>query len=630
MSNTDNKASTANTTDASSALVLTYEDRNDSSIVRKSNELVQMAMYDMTLTQQKLMLHIFSMIRPTDTELPEYELSIYQFCKLCDIDPHSGRIYKYVANAIEEIANMKVRWVSVPGTQATRTFRWIDRAEINRETGRLHIWLDSALKPHLIQLKEFYTSFNIVYTLQMRSRYSIRVYELCKSYQNLYEQKKQQKKPLIWTLDTLKQQLSYPYEGWADVRRFILEQAKKEINGNTDILFDYEPSKRKYRKIVEISVSIEKAVDSVAQEALELTASKKKSGYKTKAQRQFEEALATEKMDDKNVVSLGYVSMPGTTIPYSFGPDHEKMVAEIKLRAEYDALCSVMTPPEISALMMMIDAMASMAGAHKSGEKVIDGGNAAFFGAMNEVILRCGSLKPWFEGTVKEYAASKIPASQEKKNPLAYLFKILQTDLENFRFYTEKKDKNAATGKNAIDVEYTEVAEKEEAEFVKNEIIGFESAETERTMREAICSRMDLDKLSAQMQEGQRQALEEIITIVTKLCRRKKKGVDDGVVKGKANLTYIGALNKVISAYGSLDMWFEAAAHLFDYDVYWSNLAKNKKIRNPRQVFDADVDKALVTGIATIRAYDAQKADTKPLKPKEDAFHRDWNAEFDD
>lgn len=62
-----------------SAPVATYSGRGNQTIVRKSNDLIQNAMYSLSLSQQKLMLHIFAMIKPSDTELPRYEMSIYEF-----------------------------------------------------------------------------------------------------------------------------------------------------------------------------------------------------------------------------------------------------------------------------------------------------------------------------------------------------------------------------------------------------------------------------------------------------------------------------------------------------------------------------------------------------------------------
>ena len=52
------------TNDEALTPVATYSARGNQTIVRKSNDLIQNAMYSLTLSQQKLMLHIFAMIKP--------------------------------------------------------------------------------------------------------------------------------------------------------------------------------------------------------------------------------------------------------------------------------------------------------------------------------------------------------------------------------------------------------------------------------------------------------------------------------------------------------------------------------------------------------------------------------------
>ena len=120
-----------------SAPVATYSGRGNQTIVRKSNDLIQNAMYSLSLSQQKLMLHIFAMIKPSDTELPRYEMSIYEFLKLCGVDPHNGSMYKQVKKNIEDIANAKVQWIRLAGTQKITMFRWLSSATIDEGTGKI-------------------------------------------------------------------------------------------------------------------------------------------------------------------------------------------------------------------------------------------------------------------------------------------------------------------------------------------------------------------------------------------------------------------------------------------------------------------------------------------------------------
>ena len=91
------------------------------------DDLVQMTRNNLTLSQQRLMLHIFSMIKPEDTDLPSYELSIYDFIKMTGMDPHSGALYKQVRKNIEELANAPIQWIKNNGTSTVETFRWIDK-----------------------------------------------------------------------------------------------------------------------------------------------------------------------------------------------------------------------------------------------------------------------------------------------------------------------------------------------------------------------------------------------------------------------------------------------------------------------------------------------------------------------
>ena len=93
-------------------------------------------------------------------------------------------------------------------------FRWLSSATIDEGTGKIVLTLDQSLKPHLIQLKEFYTTMNITYTLPMKSQYSLKIYELCKSYQNLYLTKKQKGEPLVWNIETLKKQVDCNAANW--------------------------------------------------------------------------------------------------------------------------------------------------------------------------------------------------------------------------------------------------------------------------------------------------------------------------------------------------------------------------------------------------------------------------------
>ena len=622
------------TNDEALTPVATYSARGNQTIVRKSNDLIQNAMYSLTLSQQKLMLHIFAMIKPSDTELPRYEMSIYEFLKLCGVDPHNGSMYKQVKKNIEDIANAKVQWIRLAGTQKITMFRWLSSATIDEGTGKIVLTLDQSLKPHLIQLKEFYTTMNITYTLPMKSQYSIKIYELCKSYQNLYLEKKKKGEPLVWSIETLKKQVDCNASNWAHVRRTVLDKAKSEINGKTDILFDYAVYEKDRQRVIAISVTIEPVDKQVADQKLnEIT--KLRSKRLRKKTTALEVAETGTLDDDPNILTLDYVSVPETTIPYSYGATPDLMAQELGVKAELDKLALVLAPEELDAVHVIIDAMVRMAGA--PSDKMIDGGNAVFFQTVNNVIDNCKGLRRWFEGVASRYAAKVIPTARTKRAPMPYLYKSIMNDLEDYRLYVasigveELRDEDAEPTENQA----PPVPDLLEADFVEAEPdaapaqLTPENAATKKAMIAALEKFSDYENLKARLSGGQQEALEDIVQMTAYFCRRNVKGKDDGMIEGKANMQFVGSLNRVIARYGDLSPLFEALAVTMDYDTYWKELMKNPRIKNPKLVFQTEIEKALLMPAAVLGEFRARRGQDPlgaPVRDKE----VDWLKAFEE
>ena len=609
------------------APVATYSGRGSQTIVRKSNDLIQNAMSTLTLSQQKLMLHIFAMIKPSDTELPRYEMSIYEFLKLCGVDPHNGSMYAQVRNNIDSIANAKVQWIRLAGTQKITMFRWLSGATIDEGTGKIVLTLDQALKPHLIQLKEFYTTMNITYTLPMKSQYSLKIYELCKSYQNLYLTKKQKGEPLVWNIETLKKQVDCNATNWAHVRRTVLDKAKSEINGHTDIYFDYEVYEKDRQRVIAVAVTIEPVDKQVADDKLnEIT---KSMSSKSRGKKKLTPAETGSLDDDPSILTLEYVSVPETTIPYSYGATPDLLRQELEVKAELDKLNRELTADEMEAVHTMIGAMVKMAGTPRGNDKMIDGGNAHFFQTVNNVIDNCGGLRRWFEGAAARYATRVIPVARTKSAPLPYLSKAILDDLENYRMYVTSGVPEPLGGYDAAPeqpdiVETTDFVETD-AEPV-NQLVP-EDAATKKQVTEALLRYIDRDALSARLTTGQMEAFDDILQMTAYFCRRNVKGKDDGMMEGKANMQFLNALNKVIARYESLTPLYEAMAVMMDYDTYWKDLMKNPKIKNPKLVFQSEVERALLMPAAVIGEYTARKAQNDPR-----AVHKeyDWVKAFEE
>ena len=89
------------------------------------------------------------------------------------------------------------------------------------------------MKPYLLQLHERFTQFELMYTLAMKSQYSIRLYEILKSYEYKHN--------IILTIDELKKQLfATKYTRYPDFKRYVLEKALKEIDDLSDLNVSYK------------------------------------------------------------------------------------------------------------------------------------------------------------------------------------------------------------------------------------------------------------------------------------------------------------------------------------------------------------------------------------------------------
>lgn len=215
--------------------------------VVKANEMIQKAKYDLSTIELKIMSYIFSMIKPTDKEGKEYTFSVQDFCRVCGIDPNSGKNYSMVKSYLKGLRD-KSFWLTKEDGSMT-TVGWIAKATITPKSGVARIRLEDEIAKYVIDLVDTpYTQYELACTLPMKSQYSIRIYELLKSYAF--------RKGFTFDVDELKDQLAAAhYQNFKDFRVKVLEPATKEINLYTDLEVSWYPIK-KGKKVIQITFAI--------------------------------------------------------------------------------------------------------------------------------------------------------------------------------------------------------------------------------------------------------------------------------------------------------------------------------------------------------------------------------------
>lgn len=242
--------------------------------VVKDNQLIQKSRYKLTLQEQKSIAYICSLIKPVnpieaingeDVYKLNYEINVRDYCKVCGVDYDSGTNYKAVKDTLQQLADRSM-WLE-NGDKITLV-RWLSYVEISKKSGIIDIELDRTIAPYLFNLSQKFTQYQLFNILGMKSAFSVRIYELMKSY--AFQTCK------TFNLDELKKMLMVEnvksYTNFKDFRKYVLEKAQEEINELTDINIYFEPIK-KGRKVDSVKFRIKpKNQDKAVETAIKVNA----------------------------------------------------------------------------------------------------------------------------------------------------------------------------------------------------------------------------------------------------------------------------------------------------------------------------------------------------------------------
>lgn len=211
----------------------------------KANELIQKSRFELSLMEQKTIAYICSIIKPLEESYQlEYVFDIREYAKICGLNYDSGKNYADIKASLKKLSDRSM-WLEIGKEEVL--VRWLAKVRTNKKSGKATIEIDKDLAPFLMNLKERFTKYELYNILGMKSAFSIRIYELLKSYQGIHKKS--------FTIDELKEKLMVQdiksYKDFSLFRKKVIEVAIKEINELTDIQVEWEPE-TKGRKVVAV------------------------------------------------------------------------------------------------------------------------------------------------------------------------------------------------------------------------------------------------------------------------------------------------------------------------------------------------------------------------------------------
>ena len=207
------------------------------SLVVQSNALirdVRTIRYGLTVQQQRIVVYLISKICKEDKELKKVKLNLSEYCDVCNLQKN-GAEYERIRESLKGLRD-KSYWITdEEGNEIL--FAWLDTVKILKNKS-VEVVISEALRPFLIDLSKSFTAYELVNALCLRQKYSLRLYECCKSYLWLgkWEVSVSEFREMMHTKD------KYPL--FKELKRNVIDVSLNEINKFTDIQVSYETQRK--------------------------------------------------------------------------------------------------------------------------------------------------------------------------------------------------------------------------------------------------------------------------------------------------------------------------------------------------------------------------------------------------
>lgn len=203
--------------------------------VRHHNAITT-ARYEYTELQLDIFFYLLSQLRK-DSPDRIYEVAVKELSSLTGKEYH----YLYLREATEQMGS---RMFEVETDHSLKQMWMFDRVEYMKGTGRIQIEFTKSIQPYLFELKDNFTSFQLYSALRLSSKYAKRIYAICSQWKDIGETKKIQIQELKRMLYIVDNKGNEKFKQIGEFKRFVLDEAVKQINERTDLSIGYTLEKQ--------------------------------------------------------------------------------------------------------------------------------------------------------------------------------------------------------------------------------------------------------------------------------------------------------------------------------------------------------------------------------------------------
>ena len=196
-----------------------------------------------SVNEKRLLSTLISFVKPTDTELIEYELSIKDWAKTLGVSPKG--LYQ-VADEVTDGLMTKLVAIKDPNSLSFDKFHVLDRAKYSE--GVLTLKINKDMNDIFLQLRatKNFTHYELAEFVTLTSTHAQRIYELMKQYQHSKNRER------TIELTELREMLGLDekkYKLFSNFRKHVLDISKKQIQDNTSLRYEWKGITKRGRKI---------------------------------------------------------------------------------------------------------------------------------------------------------------------------------------------------------------------------------------------------------------------------------------------------------------------------------------------------------------------------------------------
>lgn len=225
------------------------------SVAVQSNSMIN-SKYELTETQQKLILLAIAQIKTSDDKFFRYSCTVSELEQKLGVKLNETRLKDLAKDILKKPLEIKEqnKWIGC---------NWFSAFIYYIDEGRFEFEISPTLMPYLLQLKKEFTTYNIEQAIKFSGKYTTRFYQF------LIQTQHQRDKKRVFILDELYELLQLPktLRNFSKFRQYVIDPSIEEINKKSDIQTDYEITKKLRKKSVEITLRFDFKERLVAQTA---------------------------------------------------------------------------------------------------------------------------------------------------------------------------------------------------------------------------------------------------------------------------------------------------------------------------------------------------------------------------